>query len=290
MPEVVCIAKVENELGEGVIWNVEEKALYWVDAFGKLIQRYRPLDGAVDRWPVPEEIGSLVFRKKGGIVAGMRSGFRALDLDRGTDELLVDPQPGDDILLNDGKCDRMGRYWCGTIVMTLDRPDGILWRLDPDLSCHAMDHGIMVSNGIAWSPDDKVMYFADTRAEKVYAYDFDLAAGTIASRRVFLDTTELLGRVDGATVDAEGFYWCAMVHGGAIHRYAPDGRLDRVIELPVKHPTMCTFGGDDLGTLYVVTAARFLSAEERASTPEAGALFAIHDVGAKGLPEPLFAG
>lgn len=290
MSRIECVAEVGNLLGEGVIWNGSEAALYWVDAYGKLIQRYHPADGKLESWPVDEPIGSLVFRAAGGIVAGMLSGFRALDLDAGTSEILIDPQPGDDILLNDGKCDRAGRYWCGSVVMSLDRPDGVLWRLDPDLRAHAMDRGFLVSNGIAWSPDDRVMYFADTRAETVYAYDFDVTEGRISNRRVFLDTTRTEGRVDGATVDGDGFYWCAMVHGGAVHRYDPHGRLDRVIELPVQHPTMCSFGGDDLSTLYVTSATRFLSPEERTAQPEAGGLFAIHDLGVRGLPEPLFAG
>ena len=290
MVEIDCVAQVGDALGEGPIWNNEERTLYWVDAYGKAIRRYDPASGAVKSWPVPEMIGSLVFRKGGGIVAGMKSGFRLVDLEAGSFETIADPQPGENILLNDGKCDRRGRYWCGTIDLSLTRPDGVLWRLDPDRSCHRMDEGITVSNGMAWSPDDSVMYFADTRADSVYAYDFDIETGGIANRRVFLSTKDLPGRVDGATVDTEGYYWCAMIHDGHIARYAPDGRLDRRINLPVQHPTMCTFGGEDLEKLYVTSATRFLTPEEASAQPLAGSLFVIRGLGVRGLPEPLFAG
>ena len=290
MVDIECVAEVGDILGEGPIWNVAEQALYWVDAYGQAIRRYTPEDGSVDSWKMPELIGSLVFREPGGIIAGMKSGFRFVDLDSNIFETIADPQPGSNILLNDGKCDRRGRYWCGTIDMSLSRPDGKLWRLDPDLTCHCMDTGITVSNGIAWSPDDTIMYFADTRADTVYAYDFDIETGAIANRRVFLSTGDMPGRVDGATVDTEGYYWCALIHDGHIARYAPDGRLDRRIDLPVRHPTMCTFGGAGFEDLYVTSATRFLTAETKAEQPQAGALFVIRDLGVRGLPEPLFAG
>jgi len=288
--ELTCLAEVEDLLGEGPIWHPGERALYWVDALGCTIRRYDAQSGDVRSWPTPEPIGSLVFRAEGGIIAGMKSGFRLIDLDRGTFETVADPQPGETILLNDGKCDRRGRYWCGTMDMSLTKTAGILWRLDADLSYHAMDSGITISNGIAWSPDDTVMYYADTRAESVYAYDFDVEEGTVHNRRIFLSTADLPGRVDGATVDTEGGYWCAMIHAGHIARYTPDGRLDRKIDLPVSHPTMCTFGGDDLDELYITSATRFLDAEGRKAEPQAGALFVVKNLGAKGLAEPFFAG
>jgi sugar lactone lactonase YvrE len=203
---------------------------------------------------------------------------------------IVDPEPDkQDNVLNDGKCDRRGRFWCGSRDGALKDPAGALYRLDPDFGCHRMDHGFIVSNGIAWSPDDRTMYFADTRAETVFAYDFDIDDGSISNRRVFFSTRDIEGRCDGATVDAEGFYWCALVHGGAIARWDPKGRLDRLVPLPVRQPTMCTFGGRNLDVLYVTSAAALAPAEQRASQPHAGALFAIHGLGVKGLEEPRFA-
>ena len=153
-----------------------------------------------------------------------------------------------------------------------------------------MDEGFIVANGMAFSPDDRTMYFADSRAESVYAYDLDIDSGEISNRRVFISTADIPARVDGATVDTDGNYWCAHIHGGAIAKYDPRGRLETTIELPVRHPTMCTFGGPDLDVLFVTSARQFLEPGEEAAQPLAGALFAIHGVGARGLPEPFYAG
>ncbi len=291
MAEIVCLVEAENTLGEGPIWHPDERALYWCDNLRPSIQRYDPTSGQVEEWPMPEEVGSIVFRREGGIVAGMKSGFCTIDLESVTVEQIVDPEshlPG--TRFNDGKCDRRGRYWCGTMDAALTDPVAALYRLDADRTCHKMDEGFIVANGMAFSPDDRTMYFADSRAESVYAYDFDVETGEITNRRVFISTEGRAGRVDGATVDTEGNYWCAHIHAGEIAKYDPRGRLQSTIELPVRHPTMCTFGGTDLDVLYVTSARRFLAPAEQADQPLAGALFAIHDVGAQGLPEPFYAG
>lgn len=291
MPNVECIVECANILGEGPIWHPEEQALYWCDNLKPSIQRFDPTTGAVTAWPLEKQVGSIIFREKGGIVAGMECGFCFIDLETGKIEELVDPEadlPGN--RLNDGKCDRAGRYWCGSMDAELKSPTAALYRFDPDQSCHRMDGDFTVSNGIAFSPDDKTMYFSDSRADTVYAYDFDLESGAISNRRVFISTKEIEGRVDGATVDSDGFYWCAHIHAGEIARYDPDGRLERVIPLPVRHPTMCTFGGKKLDTLYVTSSTKFLAEGEASQQPLAGALFAIHDVGTKGLVEPYFKG
>jgi sugar lactone lactonase YvrE len=226
------------------------------------------------------------FGKGAAVVGALKNGFCSIDLEAGTAETIVDPEPDrPDNILNDGKCDRRGRYWCGSRDGALTNPVGALHRLDPDLSCRRMDDGFIVSNGIAWSPDDRTMYFADSRGETVWAYDFDLEEGAIRNRRVFFSTHDIEGRCDGATVDAEGFYWCALVHGGAVARFDPKGRMDRRIALPVKHPTMCSFGGDGLDTLFVTSAASMVPEAERKGQPLAGALFAIRGLGVKGLPE-----
>jgi sugar lactone lactonase YvrE len=272
------------------MWHVGERALYWIDALKPAIHRL-DREGEITTWPLPCPIGSFVFRRGGGLIGALRDGFHSIDLERGTTELIVHPErERSGNLLNDGKCDRRGRYWCGSRDVNLTHPTGALYRLDADRSCHRMDDGFIVSNGIAFSPDDRVMYFADSRAATVYAYDFDVDAGTIGNRRVFVTTREIGGRPDGATVDREGYYWCALVHGGAIGRFDPRGRLERRIELPVRQPTMCTFGGDDLDILYVTSSTALVPEAERRSQKLAGALFAIHDLGVRGLPEPLFEG
>lgn len=295
MTRLECIVEAKNTLGEGLFWNTREKALYWLDSQGQpRIQRLDPKTGAIRTWDMPDEIGSMVFRERGGVIAGLKSGFYLIDLEgnngKGAAELLHDPEPGlPDNRLNDGKCDRAGRYWCGSLDNT-GGTNGKLYRVDPDLSVHCMETGVTISNGIAWSPDNKTMYYASTRADVCWAYDFDLAHGTIANRRAFIDTKGKPGKIDGATVDADGCYWCALVGGWEVGRYDPKGKQMETIRLPVQHPTMCSFGGDDLDILYVTTTRKFLTPALAKDQPLAGALFAIRDIGAKGLPEPFFKG
>lgn len=288
--KIDCVAQTADVLGEGVIWNTYENKLYWVDAFGPFIRRLDPVSGQVDSWKMPQVIGSLVFDRNGGIVAGLEAGFCRVRLDPVNVEPVVNPQREPNIIFNDGKCDRHGRYFVGTMHREFKPNAGVLWRLDPDWSTHRIDSGITVSNGLAWSPDDKTMYFADTRALVVYAYDYDIETGAAENRRIFFTTENFPGRVDGATVDAEGYYWCAMIHDGSVCRFKPNGKLDSRIELPVKHPTMCSFGGENLDVLYVVTARRFLQPGELHEQPLAGSVFAITGLDVKGLPEPNFAG
>lgn len=288
--QIHVVARTQDSLGEGVIWNPREGCLYWVDTYGPKVHRYSPRTGAVTSWPIPEIIGSLVFDRQGGIVAGVQSGFCRLELNPVRLSLINSPQPGPNIIFNDGKCDRRGRYFVGTMDRNFAPDVGVLWRLDGDLVCHEMERGITVPNGLAWSPDNSTMYFADTRNEVVYSYDYDIETGSLAHRRVFLRTNDMRGRVDGATVDAEGYYWAAMIHDGSVCRFAPSGRLDRRIELPVMHPTMCTFGGDGLDILYVVTSRRFLDSDGLRAQPLAGSVFAIEGIGVQGLAEPFFAG
>lgn len=300
MPHIECVAPVQAILGEGPIWNVEEQALYFIDAWQPLILRWRPSDARLHTWRLPEAlncepIGSLVFRERGGLVVAMKSGFHRLDLATGEHELIADPErerPPVPVTnrLSDGKCDRRGRYWCGSTNSTLKDPTGTLFRLDPDGTCTAMAGGTIVSNGIAFSPDDRTMYYADSRALTVWAYDFDLQAGTISNRRAFVSTRGLGGRVDGATVDADGNYWAALIGMGAIGCFDPSGLLQRTVTLPVKNPAMCTFGGANLDELYVVTSTRFTPDDLRRRQPLAGGLFRITGLGARGLPEPRFAG
>ena len=232
-----------------------------------------------------------MFRKGGGLIAGLQGGFCAVDLDAGTVEHIVDPEPEHPTnRLNDGKCDRRGRYWCGTLDAQQAEPTGSIHRLDPDHTVHRMDTGFTVSNGMAFTPDATRMYFSDSRGETVYTYDFDVEAGTIRNRQVFLSTRDMPGRIDGATCDSDGCYWGALVHDWGVVRFDPQGRLDRMIRLPIRHPTMCTFGGPNMDILYVTSASTWMTEAEAPGQPLAGALFAIHNTGATGVPEPRFAG
>ncbi len=290
--EVQLVHRADNLIGECPVWHARERALYWVDTRRPALQRLNA-DGSVDVWPLPNIIGSFAIRQRGGLIAAMQIGFCELDLDPFALRLIVDPEADQpNVRLNDGKCDRRGRFWCGSLDpdAAAGRPGGSLYRLDPDFRCTKMDSGFKVSNGMAFSPDDHTLIFGDSTGDVMYRYDLDLVAGVIENRRPYLQTAGLPWYVDGATFDAEGYYWCALIQHGAVGRFDPEGRLDKMVMLPVKHPTMCNWGGDDLDVLYVTSGHVFLSPDERAAQPLAGSLFAIRGLGVQGVPEPLFAG
>lgn len=285
-----CVVDCANRLGEVPVWDVAEAALYWVDIEAGLLQRLDPRDGAVRRWTLPERVCAVAPRQRGGLLLALASGFAFFDPETGTLDRLAAPEahlPTN--RMNDGKCDRRGRFWAGTMNDGLRGSTGALYRLDPDLACHRMERGIGISNSLAWSPDDRVFYFADSLRRTIFAYDFDVDAGRIANRRIFTDCADQPGTPDGSTVDAEGYLWNAQWDGWRLVRYAPDGRVDRVVPLPVQKPTSCMFGGADLATLYVTSAVWDLSSAERERQPLAGGLLAL-DVGVRGLPETRFAG
>lgn len=277
-------------VGESPMWHPTEQRLYWVDTRKPALHRLEA-DGTVRSWAMPNNIGSYVFRRKGGLVAGLKQGFSSIDLDTGAVTLILDPEPGlPENRLNDGRCDRRGRYWCGSRDPGDTNPGGSLYRLDGAFHCERMDTGFIVSNGMAFSPDDRTLIFGDSRGNTMWRYDLDLDAGTLSNKRVFLDTRHLPWSIDGATFDAEGYYWAALIGDSSIGRFDPEGRLVRIIRLPVTHPTMCNFGGPGLETLFVTSGTVFLNEAQRAQQPLAGALFAIHGLGVRGVAEPLFAG
>ncbi len=288
--DAVCVVDCKNKLGEVPVWDVAEQALYWVDIEGSLLQRLEPASGTRRTWRLPERVCALALRQKGGLVLALASGFAFFDPATGALERLAVPEahmPHN--RMNDGKCDRRGRFWAGTMDDRLASPTGALYRLDPDLTCRRMESGIGISNSLAWSPDDRVFYFADSLPRKIFAYDFDAETGAIGNRRVFTDCRDQPGVPDGSTVDVEGYLWNAQWDGWRLVRYTPNGRIERIVDLPVQKPTSCMFGGPDLATLYVTSAVWDLTAEALARQPHAGGVFAL-DVGVRGLPETRFAG
>ncbi|WP_059415378.1 SMP-30/gluconolactonase/LRE family protein [Cupriavidus basilensis] len=286
--EIAC--QEIDQLGECPMWHPTEHRLYWVDTRRPALRRLEA-DGTTRTWEMPSNIGSFVFARDGGIVVALKQGFCRLDPATGALTTIVHPEPQlPENRLNDGRCDRRGRFWCGTRDAGNENPGGSLYRLDPDESVHKMDSGFIVSNGMAFSPDDKTLVFGDSRGDTIWRYDFDLDTGAISNKRVYLDTRGLPWRVDGATFDADGYYWCALIGDGAVGRFDPHGRLERMVRLPVSHPTMCNFGGAGLDVLYVTSTSVLVPDASRASQPLAGAVFAIHGLGARGVPEPFFSG
>ena len=291
MPDVECVLQMQNAFGESPVWSAAERALYWVDVKAPAVHRLEPGIGDVCTWPMLEDIGAIALRRAGGLIAGMRSGFYTINLSTGTRRLVSNPLLNEPRLrFNDGKCDRAGRFWCGTLDDSDFQPVGSLYRLDANHVYQKLEGGFVLVNGIAWSPDNKTMYVADSRREIVYQYDFSLADGTIENRRPFISTESVLGRVDGATVASDGTYWCAHVRGGQVAQYDPAGTLIQTISMPVRYPLMCAFGGPAMDILFVTTSAAMVGPDESCAQPLAGSLFAIHGTGSTGISEPFYTG
>ena len=289
---IEVLVDVKTILGEGPLWDVEEQRLYWIDSFGMNVFRATADGREIRAWDVPQKIGSMALRKSGGAVVSLARGFHFLDLRTGNVDLIVDPEPGrTNNRLNDGKVDRRGRFIAGSMDTMEEGPNGALYRLDPDLSLHKLDDKIIVSNGPCWSPDSKTFYFADTWSGEIWKYDYDLATGSVANRRTFAKVDRSRGgAADGSTVDAEGCLWNALVYDGRLVRYRPDGSVDRIIEMPVKKVTSVMFGGPALDILYVTSMAKPPLPRFPGDGVQRGSLFAIYDLGIRGVPEPRFAG
>jgi sugar lactone lactonase YvrE len=286
--DVTCVANTQDVLGEVPRWHQTEQALYWIDALKPAIHRLDPATGRVESWTPPEKLGSFAPSVGGGLIIAGRNGFALYDPRDGRFERIADPEDrAAENILNDGRCDGRGRFWAGSMTKTMARASGSLYRVDKG-RMDALDDNIWVANGVAWSPDGATLYFADSHVHTIFAYDYDLAAGAIGKRRVFVDASGHAGVPDGASVDAEGFLWSAMFDGSCLARFAPDGRLDRTVPVPVSRPTACAFGGGDLRTMYVTTARFRLPPDKLASETHAGGLLAL-DVGVTGLPEPMYA-
>jgi sugar lactone lactonase YvrE/DNA-binding IclR family transcriptional regulator len=289
-PGVRCVVEAQPFLGEGPVWLAATRQLLWVDILAPAVHLSDPATGRDRVLPLDALVGAVVPRRAGGFVAAMGSAFRLLDLDQGATRTLGTPEPekpGN--RFNDGKCDRAGRFFAGTMAMDAGPGQGALWRLDPDGGLTAVEAGVHVSNGLGWSPDDRVFYFTDTGARTIYAYDYDLATGTARNRRVFASWHGEVPKPDGLAVDAEGYVWTALWDGWGVQRLAPDGRPDRFVSLPVPRPTSLAFGGEDMRTLFVTSARVRLSAAQLAEAPLSGSVFAF-DAGVAGMPVGAFAG
>lgn len=292
MVDITCVVDAKAALGEGTIWDPAGQVLWWIDIWGPLIHRYDPATGLDETWEAPEYLGCIGLRQTGGLVLTMASGFHFFDPATGAFEKITDPEADmPKTRFNDGKTDRQGRFWSGSMFEVPGQPPepiAALYRMDKDLSVHRMIEGIGCSNGLAWSPDGTVMYFSDSHTPIIRAYDFDPPTGGIENERVFV-ALEGKDICDGATVDAEGCYWATIPFMGRLHRYDPAGRLMQVIHMPTDLPTCCEFGGADLDILYVTTAVLRRPASDLAGQRHAGGLFAL-DVGVKGLTLPPFGG
>ncbi|HWA91048.1 MAG TPA: SMP-30/gluconolactonase/LRE family protein [Rhizomicrobium sp.] len=289
MDPVETIA-VGNTLGEGIHWDVATQSAWWTDIQEKRIHRYDPAARKLDAFAMPERVGAFALMERGDrIVAALESGFALVDLKGGAPEWLGRPDaavPG--LRFNDGRVDRQGRFWAGTMEEIEPRAGlGNLYSVGPDGSVARRESGIAISNGLAWSPDGARMYFADSPLRTIYCYDFDTASGQISNRRVFARTPDG-AHPDGAAVDSLGFLWSAHWGAGRIVRYRPDGTVDRALDVPVSQPTCVAFGGPDLDLMFVTSARDGLSAQALANETGAGNVF-VYKMDVKGLPDRRYA-
>jgi len=286
--QVEVAARGADRLGECPLWDEREKMLWWVDSRWPAVKRLDPASGAVMMLVLPEVVGSIAFRESGGLIAATKSGIHFLDAASGALEARANPEAHlPENRFNDGRCDRQGRFWAGTMCDVRRDPTGSLYRFDADMACTKLKNTIIIPNSLAFGPDGRSMYFADTNRHTILAYDYDPVSGAATRERLFADTGN--GRPDGSCVDAEGCLWNAEYGAWRLVRYTPAGKVDRVLEMPVANPTCCCFGGEDLGTLYVTTATQRLTPEDLQKQPLAGSLLALRP-GVKGLPEGRFAG
>lgn len=291
--EINCLVESQNGLGEAPLWVEEEQALYWSDHVKYRMERWDAESGRVDAWDTPGPIGSFAMRRSGGMVGASDNGFLEIELSAGKFTVRVDPESDrPENRFNDGKCDRQGRFWCGSMSKNIDAKTAALYCLAPDwtVTRHAQDFEFKVSNGTAFSLDGRRMYFSDTLGDQVWCFDLDPDEGRLSNRRPFFSTADRPGMVDGGTVDAEGCYWCALVAGGKVLRLDPKGRVMLEIEMPVPRPTCPTFGGPNNDRLFVTSQRLFMTDADLETYPQSGNVFVIDGLGIGGVPEERFAG
>jgi len=288
------IADTRNATGECPVWIAGEQALYWVDIPNQQLLRWGAADQQLERWTGEQMLACIARREGAGNrwIAGMESGLFEVvpqaDGSLATTPIAHVAHQHPEMRFNDGRCDRQGRFWAGTMVqdMAAGIPAGALYRLDQDLRPSEILRGLIVPNGLGFSPDGRTLYVSDSHpsVQKIWAFDYDADSGTPMNRRLFVDMNEYPGRPDGAAVDADGCYWICGNDAGLIHRFTPDGRLDRSLAVPVKKPSMCAFGGSRMDTLFV-TSIR--PGGDLSDQPLAGGVFALNP-GITGLEETFF--
>lgn len=284
------IFDARNATGESPVWNVQEQALYWVDIPAGRLYRWNLADASTQSWQAGEMLACIAAHPAGGWLAGMQSGLfhlrpqadGRLDSQRLSD--VEHARPG--MRFNDGRCDRQGRFWAGTMLLDMAAAArvGVLYRYDGQLQAQLDD--LIVPNGLAFSPDGRTLYLSDSHpsVQHVWAFDYDIDSGTPHNRRLFIDMNAYPGRPDGAAIDVEGCYWICGNDAGLVHRFTPDGRLDRSLAVPVKKPSMCAFGGPGLDTLFV---ASIRPDGDLSDQPLAGGVFALQP-GIQGIAEPTY--
>jgi sugar lactone lactonase YvrE len=289
---VETVLNAHATIGESPTWVAEQEALFWIDVKAPALHRYRPADGATRTWALTSDIGGFALMEGGSALVALREGLYRLDLD--TCELhQLAPPPFDPALFrfNEGACDAKGRFWVGVMF---DPLEGAPSKKLGHLHSFTLEGGLRLEpdaaelhNGMAWSADGSTFFLSHSYTREIIAFDYDTHDGRISNRRVFATIPQGLGIPDGAAIDSDGGYWCALHGGSKLRRFNPDGSVDRDIDLPVSQPTMCAFAGNGLATLYITSASDNMSHTEKAEQPLAGALFRLLP-GRKGVPRQPF--
>ncbi|MET1115751.1 MAG: SMP-30/gluconolactonase/LRE family protein [Comamonas sp.] len=289
MTRIDIVTATRDQLGECPLWDDQAQALYWIDAHAQLVRRLVPASGACREWALPSAIGSIALCESGRLLVALAHGFSYLDLASGELTALAEvTHAAERIRLNDGRTDRAGRFVAGSLVMGRNEPLAVLYQVDANARVQVLDTGFAISNAICFSPEGQWLYYTDSRTRKIMRYPYDLATGQVQAPTVWVDTAALNSAADGATVDSEGCLWTALVETGQLARFTADGQLERLIDMPVRHVTCPSFGGPDLDILYVTSISDSGNALKD-DHPDAGALFAVHGTGVRGLREVRFA-
>ncbi len=286
MTPVQNILHARARLGEGPVWSAPSSRLYWVDIYNHRVHWLDLETQKAQFYDVGYTVGAIATTTANRLIMAQQHRLAFLDPQMGRIDPIRDIEA--DLphnRFNDGKCDPAGRFWFGS--MSSIGPQGSLYRYDPDGTLHTLETGLTVSNGLGWSPDQRKFYLADSPLRQIYVYDYDVATGAIANRRVHVDLTAESFFPDGLTVDAEGCLWVAMWDGWCIQRFDPAGTFMEAVNMPVQRPTSCTFGGPDLKTLYITSASVGLSEAEIEQSFFSGDLFALHTE-TRGLPTSAF--
>jgi sugar lactone lactonase YvrE len=285
-----CVQRIAATCGESPMWSVREQVLYWTDNLGERIYRLEPGSGADQSFEPGQDVMAIGLRAGGGLMLALAKELAFYEPGGELKRLMGVEQDQPRNRFNDGKIDRHGRYWVGTMNdIDWDEPSGSLYRLDADLELSRLKDEVVCANGLGWSPDNRTLYFCESFRYAIFAYDFDPDAGALSARRVFARVDQSSGGFpDGLTVDAEGGVWSVHNGAGRVVRYAPDGEVTHEVELPLPQPTSCIFGGPDLDVLYVTTSRQNLTPEQLDRYPLSGSVFAVRP-GLSGVPEPLFA-
>lgn len=281
-------------VGESPVWCARNACWYWVDIPARMVWRLDGASGAMRSWLCDEMVACIALTEQGNLIAGMKSGLFELRVDESADRvqarhLASPPELGADMRFNDGRCDRQGRFWSGTVALDMAPvpANGHLYRYVNGQGISApIVSGLVVQNGLAWSPDGSTMYLSDSHVSRrlIWAFDYDVASGTPSGQRVFVDMTQHTGRPDGAAIDVDGCYWTCANDAGRLHRFTPAGKLDRSIQLPLAKPSMCSFGGAGMDTLLVTSILIGAPPDDKL----AGAVLMLRP-GVAGMPEQRFA-